>query len=116
MTPRLPARDFTSESSGPCPLRCGQSTGRATVVKLSSQLRMLKGNKDERGALLEILGVASILRTPGHPSYRTSFVADVDRDLPSHHHVETAYPACWWRGKDGVEEATLAQALPLLAS
>lgn len=88
----------------------------ATVVKLSSLLRMVTGNKQERGSLLEVLGVAGVLRTPRHPAYRQSFVAEEERELPSHHNVDTAYPACWWRGRDGLDDAALAEMLPALVS
>lgn len=87
----------------------------ATVVKLSGLLRMVKGNRQERGALLDVLGVAGVLRTPGHPGFRESFVPERHRELPSQHNVDTAYPACWWRGRDGLDDAAIAEMLPALA-
>lgn len=87
----------------------------ATVVKLATELRMVKGNKAERAVLLEVLGVCGVLRTPGHPSFRTQFVPDDCRELPPQHNVETAYPACWWRGRDGLDDDALSELLPLLA-
>ena len=91
-------------------LRSAEPT--ATVSQLSRS-RLLPGrNHDQRRVLLEILGVCGVLRTPGHPSGRTEFIDFADRDLPAAHWLDTAYPACWWRGRDGIDEAAAAELLP----
>jgi hypothetical protein len=87
----------------------------ATVTKLASSLRVPKGNKEERRALFEIFGVWGVLKTPGHRSYQHHFVRADDRELPSQHYIDTSYPACWWRGTDGIDEDALKAVLPELA-
>lgn len=37
------------------------------------------------------------------------------RDLPDYHYVERAYPACWWRGSNGVDENAVREFLAPLA-
>lgn len=72
----------------------------------------IPSNKAERTVLLEILGVCSILENPQHPGFAHHFVRRVDRaDPPSR--SELAYPVCWWRSGDGVNQ-TVAKALGLI--
>lgn len=71
-------------------------------------------NKEEREVILNILGFCGILRTPGHPAYWDQFVADQDRDDPGQRFVDMSYPACWWRGRDGLDRAAVRQVFPAL--
>jgi hypothetical protein len=70
-------------------------------------LRGLKGNKAERGVLVDILGVCSVLETPAHRGYAERFVPYTDRDIPGKRFVEHVYPACWWTAADGVNREPL---------
>lgn len=92
-----------------------RSDGRATISTLAPRLTMLKGNAAERRVLLEILGVCGVLRDPEHPGYLNGFVPWTNRDLPSRHFTDTAYPAIWWRGEHGVDEIALRTFLPSVA-
>lgn len=78
-----------------------------------SALKELKGNQAERGVVLEILGICSVLESVGHPGFRDSFINADARTLPPNRFVDFAYPACWWRGADGVNRDS-ASALGLL--
>ncbi|MBK8470377.1 MAG: hypothetical protein WAR57_07395 [Candidatus Phosphoribacter sp.] len=83
----------------------------ATVAQLARTLTALRGNKDDRRSLLEILALSGILTAPGHPGFREGFIDAADREpAPG----DTAYPACWWRGADGVDEQAVAEFLPAL--
>ena len=73
----------------------------------ASLLRALKGNKHERGVLLDILGVCSVLETTAHRGYAERFVRYADRDFPSKRFIEHVYPACWWTAADGVNREPL---------
>ena len=71
------------------------------------RLRDLAGNKDERGVVLDILGVCSVLETDEHRGYRDAFVQHADRELPDLRFVERIYPVCWWTAADGVNREAL---------
>ena len=76
-----------------------------TSASLESRLaRVLKSNKAERDILIGILGFCGILNTPGHPPYTHHFVPVGERRLPDRRFVDMSYPACWWTGRDGVNE------------
>lgn len=86
--------------------------GDMTAPKLQGQLSgLFKSNKAEREVVLAILGFCGILRTPGHPAYWDHFVPYVDRVARD---VEMAYPACWWRGRDGLDRDALRRVFPTL--
>ncbi len=68
---------------------------------------LLKSNKAERDTIVALLGFCGILAVPGHPGYQDAFVPFGERHLPNRHFVDMAYPACWWRGGDGVNHAAL---------
>ena len=72
-----------------------------------TMLRDLNGNTDERGVLLDILGVCSVLETTTHRGYADRFVRYADRDLPGKRFVERVYPTCWWTAADGVNREPL---------
>ena len=81
---------------------------KTTAAQATTALRMLPGNKDERGVVLEILGVCGILRTGSHPGYADAFVPHAART----HDTELSYPVCWWRASDGVSAPELRTFLP----
>lgn len=87
----------------------------ATPNQVASRLKMIKGNQAEREVILDILGVCGVLRTSQHRGYAKEFVTAVERVLPSQRYVDRAYPVCWWRGRDGVNEDALREFLPQLA-
>jgi hypothetical protein len=80
----------------------GAPPGTTAAQAAQKLLRGVKGNKDERSTLLDILGVCSVLETPEHRGYADDFVPAKDRVLPLHHYVERAYPVCWWKAEHGV--------------
>jgi hypothetical protein len=74
-----------------------------TAAEVQAKLpRSLKSNKAERNVILAILGFCGILSSSGHPDYRERFVPPPERSLPHRRFVDMPYPACWWRGTDGV--------------
>jgi hypothetical protein len=87
----------------------------ATSTTVVRDLAMIKGNAQERRVLVDILGVAGVLDTKEHPGYHREFISYADRELPNRHFVDSAYPACWWRGGRGVNEDAVQQLLPRLA-
>jgi hypothetical protein len=70
----------------------------------------LKANKAERDQIVAILGLCGILGTVQHPGFGERFVPEHERQLPDRHFVDMAYPACWWRGSDGLNEDRLREA------
>ncbi|MFC4063462.1 hypothetical protein [Actinoplanes subglobosus] len=88
------------------------SDRKATSTSILPELRMVPGNKDERGTLLEILGVCGIVETPDHRGYAQSYVPAGQR---AQRPVDTAYPACWWTSEHGVNTDNLALFLPQTA-
>ncbi|GIE85928.1 hypothetical protein [Actinoplanes regularis] len=88
---------------------------KATSTSVLPALRMVPGNKDERGTLVEILGACGILETPDHRGYAHGYIPADQRELPSRHHVDCAYPACWWSTAHGVNGDGLAVFLPQIA-
>lgn len=62
----------------------------------------LKANKAERDQFVAILGLCGVLGTSAHPGFGEQFIPAYQRKLPDRHFVDMAYPACWWRGADGM--------------
>ena len=87
----------------------------ATSTTIVRDISMVKGNAQERRVLVDILGIVGVLATNDHPGYQSRFIAYADRALPNRHFVESAYPACWWRGADGVDEWAIREFLSPLA-
>lgn len=83
-----------------------------TAAQAAPQLSMIKGNKDERDTLMQILGLCGILRTPEHPGYATSFVPHDQRTGPSQRFWFGSYPIWWWTAADGVDDEALRLFLP----
>ena len=76
--------------------------------------KLLPSNKAERDILVNILGYCGILRTPGHPGFRDRFIPSCEREEPPHHFVDLGYPACWWRGRDGIDRDAVRAYFPAL--
>ncbi|MFS0705082.1 hypothetical protein AB6N23_11220 [Cellulomonas sp. 179-A 9B4 NHS] len=91
------------------------ATPRETATSVRDRLGLIRGNRDERSSLLDILGLCGVLRTAAHPGYMTGFARYDERALPPHHHVERMYPVCWWRGSDGVDALAVSTFLGRLA-
>ena len=87
----------------------------ATPTQVLPRLGGLPGNKGQRRNILIAFGFCGILSTPGHPNYADTFVAFEHRNLAPGHFMDTNYPACWWRGHNGIDEDRLRQFLPDLA-
>jgi hypothetical protein len=84
-----------------------------TAPQLQAKLgKLLPSNKAERDVLIGILGLCGILRTPGHPCYSDRFVPMCEREIPPFRNVDMAYPACWGRGRDGIDREVLAALFP----
>lgn len=89
--------------------------GETTAPQLQAKLgKLLPSNKAERDVLIGILGYCGILRTPGHPGYPDRFIPMCERQVPPHRNVEMAYPACWWRGRDGIDRDAVRAYFPAL--
>ena len=69
----------------------------------------LKANKSERDALVGILGLCGVLGTAEHRGFFDRFVPVQQRALPNRHHVDMAYPACWWTRSDGINTDRLQE-------
>lgn len=75
-----------------------------TAAQLQGKLSSLfKSNKAEREIVIGILGYCGILQAAEHPGYWDGFVPNDGRELPPRRFVDMSYPACWWRGRDGVD-------------
>jgi hypothetical protein len=76
-----------------------------TSSKLQKEIApIMGGNKDVRGKLLEILGLAGVLQPKDYPGFFDAFVPYEEIDES---YGDEEYPVCWWRGRDGVNEAAL---------
>jgi hypothetical protein len=81
---------------------------KVTSAALQSHLgKIIKSNKSERDMLIAMLGYCGILGTPDHPGFSGGFVGFSKRRLPDRHFVDMAYPACWWNGETGINQAML---------
>jgi hypothetical protein len=79
-----------------------------TSASLQSHFaKVIKSNKGERDVIIAILGFCGILETPEHPGFADSFIAVSERRLPDRRFVDMPYPACWWQGSVGVNQAKL---------
>ncbi|MEI6620514.1 MAG: hypothetical protein WCP28_01230 [Actinomycetes bacterium] len=88
----------------------------ATAHQVADRLRRLAGNQDQRRVLLEVLGMCGVLASPARPGYNVGYTPTARRVLAPGHFMDTAYPVCWWRGSDGVNQAAVAEFLPQLSA
>ena len=77
---------------------------------------ILPSNKAEREILVNILGYSGVLAVPDHAGFSNGFVRSDERQLPPQRFVEMGYPACWWRGRFGIDEAALRSWFPTLGA
>jgi hypothetical protein len=71
-------------------------------AKLQKEIApLVAGNKDVRGKLLEILGIAGVLVPKDYPNFFDSFVGFEEINES---YGDEEYPVCWWRGSDGVND------------
>jgi len=85
---------------------------RATCVDAAQALiRLLPSNNAERSVLIEILSCCGILDTPDHPGFWQGFVPDITRCMPPRQ-TDWTYPAYWWTGDIGVNDAALTFYFP----
>ena len=76
-----------------------------TSAQLQGRLpKSLRSNKSEREILIGLLGICGILGTAQHPGFLDTFVESRRRNLPDRRFVDMAYPACWWKAEDGINE------------
>ena len=81
---------------------------RTTSAALSTHFAgVLRSNKAECDTLVALLGFCAVLAVPGHSGYHAAFVPVGERHLPNRHFTDMAYPACWWQGSDGIDQAVL---------
>ena len=81
-----------------------------TAATLHAQFpKTLKANKAERDVIISILGFCDVLAGPSHPGFSDTFIPANGRPLPDRRFVDMAYPACWWSGDIGVNEARLEE-------
>ncbi len=86
-----------------------------TASQLQGKLRgILPSNKAEREALINLLGYMGILAVPEHPGFRDAFVTYHRRRSPPQRFVDLGYPACWWRGRYGIDKKALRFWFPTL--
>lgn len=89
---------------------------KTTAAQASTLLKIPKGNKAERAALLDGLGIMDVLTDTVHLGYSKQFVNFADRDLPDDHFVDREYPVCWWSAENGIDANAVSEFLPLLAT
>ncbi|WP_432990964.1 hypothetical protein [Dactylosporangium sp. CA-233914] len=82
--------------------------------KVPAKLTMLPGNRDERIAFLEILGICGVLQSARCPGFGTQFVPWEKRPQPDRN--DLAYPLWCWRSDDGVDEPNVNRFLTFTAS
>ncbi len=80
-------------------------TSAAELEKFLSPV--LRSNKAERDAVVAILGLCGILNAAPHESYFARFIRWDERELPPRRFADMAYPACWWQGSDGIDDAVV---------
>jgi hypothetical protein len=85
-----------------------------SAAQAAAHLTLVKGNRDERETILDILGVCGVLQTPDHHGYRQAFVPAIHREVPPQRFVERTYPVSWWHSHDGVDDDALHTLLPSL--
>lgn len=66
--------------------------------------KIIPCNRYEISSLIDILGLCGILSTAEHPCPEVEFRGYLGIDPPEIR-SDIAYPACWWRARDGVNEA-----------
>ncbi len=76
---------------------------------------VIKSNQAEREVLVQVLAYCGILQPAARASYFTTFVKYSERRYPAANRLDWSYPACWWRGADGVNQQALDDYFPQLS-
>jgi hypothetical protein len=93
----------------------GSLPAAATASSLEAALAgIFKSSKQERRVVVEILSVCGVLQTTNRVGYFGEFAAASEREHTGQHHNDWGYPARWWRGADGVNEAAVSALFPAL--
>jgi len=89
---------------------------KTTAAQAARSLTIVLGTRDQRGTLMESLGICGILHSPGHPGYADAFIPDwkADTDWPSQRFPFGGYPTWWWKAEGGISDTALRQFLPQL--
>lgn len=66
--------------------------------------KIIPCNRYEISSLIDILGLCGVLSTAEHPCPEVEFRGYAGIDPPEPR-SDIAYPVCWWRASDGVNEA-----------
>jgi hypothetical protein len=85
-----------------------------TASQVVAGMTFIKGNKAEREAVLDIMGVTGILQASRHPGFADAYVPASQRHLPPRRFADRAYPVCWWTAANGINTAALRRFLPQL--
>jgi hypothetical protein len=81
----------------------GSAPPTTTATELQKALApVLRSNKAEREVLIGILGLCGVLNTGVHEGFFSRFIRFDERELPPQRFADMHYPACWWRGRDGL--------------
>ena len=85
-----------------------------TASQLQAKLGgVLPSTQAEREKLIDLLGYTGILAIPDHPGFRDGFPPLANRLSPPHW-GEMGYPACWWKGRYGIDRAAVQAWFPAL--
>lgn len=81
-------------------------------AKLAELLRaitpVVPGNKDQRRALIGILGFAGVVPVPDRPGFFSSFTPASHREQTPWYKDDWPYPVQWWRGGSPVDPDVVA--------
>jgi len=89
--------------------------GTSSVNDLKRALsKLFPSNDAERRVLVECLAMCGVLTPAGRPGFLEEFstAAQRNRDRPSDHKNDWAYPAIWWRGTDRVNRKVVTLCFP----
>ena len=75
---------------------------------VSTLTSILPGNKDQRRTAVSILGFSGVLKIPGRSGFFREFTALSNREETPWYKDDWAYPTCWWRGGNGLDEEALS--------
>ncbi|HEY4092703.1 MAG TPA: hypothetical protein VGN46_14415 [Luteibacter sp.] len=68
-----------------------------------------KSNKAERDIVISILGICDILADANHPGFSDVYLPTTNRPEPNRRFTDMPYPASWWTGSIGINEARLQE-------
>lgn len=85
-----------------------------TAARTAPYLKMIKGNKNERDVILEILSLCGILQADQHPGYADTYVPFTERTWPAKAYCFKGYPIWWWTADNGVNDHALHTFFPQL--